>query len=76
MAVHDIGLDTLAEALLQKGFSKTDEFGLFMTYERANDYLKIHVDFDGSLPRSTAMTNSSRKVRGCRIYMLSSFQRR
>jgi hypothetical protein len=48
MAVHDSGLETLAEALLQQGFSKTDEFGLFMTYERANDCLKIHVGFDGS----------------------------
>ena len=39
MAVHNIGLETLAEALLEQGCSRTDEFGLFVTYERANDPL-------------------------------------
>jgi len=48
MAVHNIGLETLAEALLEQGFSRTDEFGLFVTYERANDPLKIHIGPDGS----------------------------
>ena len=48
MAVHNIGLETLAEALLEQGFSLTDEFGLFVTYERANDPLKLHIGPDGS----------------------------
>jgi hypothetical protein len=48
MAVHDIGLETLAEALLEQGFSPTDEFGLFVTYERADDPLKLHIGPDGS----------------------------
>ena len=48
MSVRDFGLETLTEALLQQGFRNTGEFGLFLTYERANDSLKIHVDFDGS----------------------------
>ena len=48
MADHDIGVETLLEALLQQEFTKTDEFGLFVTYERANDPLKIHVGPDGS----------------------------
>jgi hypothetical protein len=48
MTAREIGLETLVEALLQQGFHKTDEFGLHMTYERANDALKVHVGFDGS----------------------------
>ena len=48
MAVHKIGLETLAEALLEQGFRPTDEFGLFVTYERANDPLKLHIGPDGS----------------------------
>ena len=48
MAVQDIGLQTLAEALRDQGFCPTEEFGLFITYERANDSLKIHVGPDGS----------------------------
>jgi len=48
MLAHNIELKTLAEALLEQGFSATDEFGLFVTYERANDPLKLHVGPDGS----------------------------
>jgi hypothetical protein len=48
MAAREFGLETLAEVLLQQGFYKTDEFGRFMTYERASDSSKIHVGFDGS----------------------------
>lgn len=48
MAVDNIGLETFAEALIEQGFSRTDEFGLFVTYERANDPLKIHIGPDGS----------------------------
>ena len=48
MVAHNIGLETLAEALLGQGFYAADEFGLFITYERANDPLKFHVGPDGS----------------------------
>ena len=48
MTVHNIGLETLTEALLEQGFRPTDEFGLFVTYERANDPLKLHIGPDGS----------------------------
>ena len=48
MAVHNIGLETLAEALLEQGFSPVDEFGLFVTYRRVNDPLKLHIGPDGS----------------------------
>jgi hypothetical protein len=46
MTIADI--ETLTEALFQQGFSKTDEFGLYMTYERDDDAMKVHVGFDGS----------------------------
>ena len=48
MATHDNGLETLAEALLQQGFSVVDEFGLSVTYQRADESLKIHLGPDGS----------------------------
>jgi len=48
MTVHEIALATLTEALIGLGFSATDEFGLFVTYERENDPLKLHVGTDGS----------------------------
>jgi hypothetical protein len=48
MAVDDIGLEAFAEALIEQGFSRTEEFGLFVTYERANDPLKLHIGPDGS----------------------------
>jgi hypothetical protein len=48
MAVHNSGLETLAEALLQQGFSAVDELGLSVTYRRAEDALKIHLGLDGS----------------------------
>ena len=48
MAVHNIGLETLADALLEQGFSPTGEFGLFVTYKRPNDPLKLHIGPDGS----------------------------
>ena len=47
MTAREIGLETLVEALLQQGFHKADEFGLYMTYERESDALKVHVGFDG-----------------------------
>jgi hypothetical protein len=46
MAVADI--KTLTEALFQQGFSKIDKFGLYMTYERENGDIKVHLGFDGS----------------------------
>jgi hypothetical protein len=48
MTVHEIGLKTLAEALSGLGFKETDEFGLFVTFQRENDPLKLHVGPDGS----------------------------
>ena len=42
------GLDTLAEALQQQGFRAVDEFGVFVTYERTDDPLKVHVGPDAS----------------------------
>jgi hypothetical protein len=48
MANHDNGLDALAEALLHQGFSAVDEFGLTMTYQRADDSLKVHLGSDGT----------------------------
>jgi hypothetical protein len=48
MADRDIGLDTLVEVLLEQKFRPVDEFGLFVTYERANDALKVHVGPEGA----------------------------
>jgi hypothetical protein len=48
MAVHGEGLGTLAEALSDQGFCMCDEFGVFVTYERPNDSVKVHVGPDGS----------------------------
>jgi len=48
MADLDIGLDTLVEALLKQRFRPVDEFGLFVTYGRADDPLKVHVGPDGA----------------------------
>ena len=48
MAVHSSGLETLAEALLQQGFSATDELGLSVIYQRPDDSLKVHLGLDGS----------------------------
>ena len=46
--VRDGSRSTLADALVEQGFYATDEFGQFVTYERANDPLRIHVDPNGS----------------------------
>lgn len=48
MPAHHRGLETLAEALLAQGFSKIDEFGLFITYERPDEPLKIYIGLDGT----------------------------
>jgi|SRR5579864_6636164 len=48
MGVHSRGLETLAEALLQQGFSATDELGLAVVYQRPHDSLKVHLGLDGS----------------------------
>jgi hypothetical protein len=64
----NISLDTLAEALLQEGFCKADEFGLFVTYEREGDPMLALMDY---LLPSTAMTRSLRKGRARRISTLS-----
>jgi len=48
MADRNNGLETLTDALLQQGFFAADEFGVFVTYKRANDSLKLHIGPDGS----------------------------
>jgi hypothetical protein len=45
---RDRGYETLIEALLDQKFCAADKFGLFVTYERDNDPLKVHVGPDGS----------------------------
>ncbi len=47
----------LAEALTEQGFCAVERFGVFVTYERENDSLKIHgSDPMVPLPPSTVMT--------------------
>jgi len=41
-------IETLTEALYQQGFSKVDEFGLYVTYAREDDAIRVHVSSDGS----------------------------
>jgi hypothetical protein len=48
MAVLDKGLEALAQALLDQEFTAVDEFDSFVTFERTDDPLKIHVAPDGS----------------------------
>ena len=48
MVVRDIGRVAISDALVEQGFQATDAFGQFVTYERANDPLKLHVGPDGS----------------------------
>jgi hypothetical protein len=38
----------LAEALTEQGFGAAVRFGVFVTYERINDSIKVHVGPDGS----------------------------
>ena len=45
---HDSGYETLVEALLSQNFCADDKFGLFVTYVRENDPMKVHVGPDGS----------------------------
>ena len=45
---RDSGYETLVEALLDQKFCAGDQFGLFVTYVRENDPLKVHVGPDGS----------------------------
>jgi hypothetical protein len=47
MAIWSSGREALEEALIDLGFSATDEFGVFVTYERPRDSLKVHVAPDG-----------------------------
>jgi len=46
--VRDIGHAELSDVLVELGFNKASEFGQFVTYERADDPLKLHVGPDGS----------------------------
>ena len=42
------GIEALAQALLDQEFRAMDEFDSFVTFERADDPLKIHAAPDGS----------------------------
>jgi len=48
MSVHDKGIEVLSQALLDVDFRAVDEFDSFVTFERPDDPLKIHVGPDGS----------------------------
>ena len=48
MSVLDRGIETLVQALLDQEFRAVDEFDAFVTFERPDDPLKIHVGPDGS----------------------------
>src|SRR5579859_4409629 len=48
MSVPDPSAITLAELLLDQGFRAIDEFDSFMTYQRSDDALTLHVGPDGS----------------------------
>jgi hypothetical protein len=47
MAIWSSSREALEEALIDLGFSPIDEFGVFVTYERPRDSLKVHVAPDG-----------------------------
>ncbi len=47
MAIWSSGREALEEALIDLGFAPIDEFGVFVTYERPRDSLKVHVAHDG-----------------------------
>ena len=38
----------LAEALIEQGFCASERFGVFVTYERVNDSIKVHIGPNGS----------------------------
>ena len=48
MAGLNKGIEALAQALLDQEFRACDEFDSFVTFERADDPLKIHAGPDGS----------------------------
>jgi len=48
MAGLDKGIEALAQALLDQEFRAIDESDSFVTFERADDPLKIHAASDGS----------------------------
>jgi hypothetical protein len=41
------GREALEEALIELGFSAAHEFGIFVTYERQQDSVKVHAAPDG-----------------------------
>jgi hypothetical protein len=47
MAVWSSRREALEEALIDFGFCAAQEFGIFVTYERRRDSLKVHVAPDG-----------------------------
>jgi hypothetical protein len=47
MAIWSSSREALEEALIDLGFSAVRQFGVFVTYERQRDSVKIHVAPDG-----------------------------
>jgi hypothetical protein len=47
MAIWTSSREALEEALIDLGFSAAREFGIFVTYERQRDSVKVHVAPDG-----------------------------
>jgi hypothetical protein len=47
MAIWSSSRTALEEALIELGFSAAHQFGVFLTYERERDLVKVHVALDG-----------------------------
>jgi hypothetical protein len=47
MAIWSSSRTALEEALIEFGFSAAHQFGVFVTYERERDLVKVHVAPDG-----------------------------
>lgn len=47
MAVWSSGREAVEEALIELGFSAVHQFGVFVTYERERDSVKVHAAPDG-----------------------------
>jgi hypothetical protein len=52
MANWSSSREALEEELIDLGFSSTDEFGVFVTYQRPRNSLKVHVAPDGMFAAS------------------------
>jgi hypothetical protein len=52
MAIWSSSRTALEEALIELGFSAAHQFGVFVTYERERDLVKVHVAPDGQSPNA------------------------